>query len=142
VAPPEIVIDTNVLVSALRSQEGASHRLVKLIGTGRFEINVSVPLVLEYEQAAKDLLGTIALTDKDIGDLLDYLCLEGKCRETFFLWRPFLRDPKDDMILELAVAAGCDWIVTHNLADFRGSEQFGIRMTTPHAFLRRIGELP
>ena len=57
----------------------------------------------------------------------------------FFLWRPFLRDPDDDLVLELAVEAGCAYIVTHNLRDFEGVERFGLRAVTPKRFLDIIG---
>jgi predicted nucleic acid-binding protein len=59
-------------------------------------------------------------------------------QEIFFLWRPYLRDPNDDLILELAVAAGCDAVVTHNTRDFVGAERFGIDVLTPAAFLLRL----
>jgi predicted nucleic acid-binding protein len=59
----------------------------------------------------------------------------------FFLWRPFLRDPKDDMLLELAVAAGCDAIVSYNKRDLAGVKDFGLKVYTPKEFLARIGEL-
>jgi len=62
-------------------------------------------------------------------------------QEIFFLWRPFLRDPRDDMVLELAVAAGCEAVATHNRKDFRGIEQFGLKALTPQELLKRIGEL-
>lgn len=138
--PIQIVIDTNVLVSALRSRQGASHRLLRLIGGTRFEFNLSVPLVLEYESAAKRLVGTIPLTEQDIDDVLDYVCAVGHRREIFYLWRPLLRDPKDDMVLELAVTGGCQFIVTFNREDFAAAEQFGIRVVTPQEFLFEIGE--
>lgn len=57
----------------------------------------------------------------------------------FFLWRPFLKDPKDDMVLELAVEAQCEYIVTFNQKDFVGSDQFGIAVVTPQEFLRKTG---
>jgi predicted nucleic acid-binding protein len=59
-----------------------------------------------------------------------------------FLWRPFLADPNDDMILELAFAARCPYIVTHNIRDFRGCEQLGIQAVTPRDFLKLISEGP
>ncbi len=62
-------------------------------------------------------------------------------RQIFYLWRPFLRDPGDDMVLELAVEAEAEFIVSHNLRDFAGAEQFGLRVVTPQSFLRRIGEI-
>ena len=61
--------------------------------------------------------------------------------EIFFLWRPFLKDPKDDMVLELAVEAEVEYIVTHNLKDFNGVEHFGIKAITPKEFLQIIGEI-
>lgn len=138
----QIVMDTNVFVAALRSRRGASHRLLMLIDSGKFEINVSVPLVLEYENAAKRLIGDISLTERDIDDILDYICTVANRRKVFYLWRPFLRDPKDDMVLELAVAASCDFIVTYNKRDFQGAERFGLRVVTSKEFLQEIGELP
>jgi putative PIN family toxin of toxin-antitoxin system len=138
---PQIVVDTNVLVAALRSRRGASHRLLRLIDRGKFEINVSVPLVLEYEAAAKGILHETALTARDIDDIIDYLCAIANRRDVYYLWRPFSRDPKDDMVLELAVAASCEVIVTFNKRDFRGAESFGISVLSPGEFLREIGEL-
>lgn len=139
---PQIVIDTNVFISALRSQYGASHRLFLLLDSGRFEINLSVPLVIEYEDAAKRTSGRkTGLKASDIDDILDYICSVANRRKVHYLWRPFLSDPKDDMILELAVSAGCKIIVTYNKDDFKGVEQFGIRAMTAQEFLQEIGEL-
>ena len=136
------MIDTNVFVAALRSQYGASYRLFMLLESDRFQISLSVPLAAEYEQAAKQLLGKGALTGRDIDDILDYVCSVAERRKIHYLWRPFLKDPKDDMILELAVSAGCEIIVSYNKDDFAGVEQFGIRVLTAREFLREIGELP
>lgn len=138
----QIVIDTNVLIAALRSRRGASHKLLTLIDSGKFEINVSVPLVLEYEEVAKRLIGAISLTGQDIDDIIDYICVVANQRQVFYLWRPFLKDLDDDMVLELAVSASCDFIVTYNLRDFQGVERFGLRVVTPRNFLQEIGELP
>lgn len=138
----QIVIDTNGLVSALRSRRGASYKLLMLVGTGKFEVNVSVPLVLEYEAAAKRLIGEISITENDIDDILDYVCAVAHRRQIYFLWRPFLKDPKDDLVLELAVTANCDFIVTYNKSDFEGVELFGLQVVTPKEFLQEIGELP
>jgi putative PIN family toxin of toxin-antitoxin system len=137
----QIVIDTNVLVSALRSKRGASFRLLRLLGDSRFEINLSVPLVIEYEKAAKGTVRRGGLSAREIDDILDFLCAVARHREIYYLWRPLLRDPKDDMVLELAVAGGCDFIVTYNQRDFIGTEEFGIGVLTPKEFLQRIGDL-
>lgn len=139
----KIVIDTNVIVSALMSRQGASFKLVGLIGTGVFDICVSVPLVLEYESATKRWVGSkITLSEQDVDDVIDYLCSVAHQHKVHFLWRPGLRDPNDDMVLEIAVSAGCTQIVTYNLGDFRGVEEFGIAVVTPKTFLEQIGAIP
>jgi putative PIN family toxin of toxin-antitoxin system len=140
-ATPHIVIDTNVLVSALRSQRGASFKLLMLLGSEEFGVSVSVPLVLEYEAAAKRLLGQIPLEESDIDNVLDYMCAVGAHRQVFFLWRPFLKDVNDDMVLELAVASSADYLVSYNKKDFHGIEQFGIHVVTPKEFLQVIGAI-
>jgi putative PIN family toxin of toxin-antitoxin system len=134
-----IVIDTNVFVSSLRSTRGASHELMTLAGKPEFEFVLSVPLVIEYEDVAKRMLADIGLTAEDIDDILDYLCSVARLQEIHFLWRPFLKDPRDDHVLELAVEADCEVIVTHNVKDFVGAEQFGVRIVGPREFLRGIG---
>lgn len=137
----QIVLDTNVIVSAMRSQRGASYKLLMLVGRANFEINLSVPVLLEYEAATKRLLGEVPLTENDLNDILDYLCGVANQREVFYLWRPFLKDPKDDMILELAVSAQCEAIITYNKKDFVGVEQFGLQVMSPKELLEQIGEL-
>jgi putative PIN family toxin of toxin-antitoxin system len=136
----QIVLDTNVLIAGLRSNRGASHRLLRLVGTGRFGLHLSVAVVLEYEEILKRLAAEVGLSPADIDDLLDYLCSVAGLHEINFLWRPFLQNPDDDMLLELAVEAGCSSIVTHNVSDFSGCQTFGIGAVTPGAFLRQIGD--
>ena len=139
----QIVIDTNVFLSALRSNQGASFLLLKLIGgNSLFEINLSVPLVLEYEDVCKRPGLVPTLSEQEVDDVLDYFCSVARQHKIFFLWRPFLKDPKDDMVLELAVEAQCDFIITFNRKDFVGSEKFGIQTLTPQEFLRKIGIIP
>lgn len=138
---PRIVIDTCVLVVALRSRRGASFRIVSLVGRGHFEFCLSVPLVVEYEAAAKRHSRKLGLTYEDIEDVLDYLCRVGIHREVHFLWRPCLRDPGDDLVLELAVESESTYLVTHNVRDFTGAEKFDINVINPKEFLRVIGEL-
>jgi len=134
-------MDTNVLVAALRSRRGAAFKLLTLVGRGHFDFALSVPLVLEYEAAAKRQARVMALAAGDIDDILDYLCTVGDRRSIFFLWRPFLKDPRDDMVLELAVEAECGYIVTYNRRDFAGADRFGVRIVTPREFLQERGLL-
>lgn len=139
--PIQIAIDTNVLVSALRSQNGASFKLLSLVGISKqFEINLSVPLVLEYEDVTNRQRHINGLSAQDISGILDYLCSIANCRQIYFLWRPFLKDPKDDMVLELAVEAQCQYIISFNKKDFAGIEKFGLQVLTPQEFLKEIGE--
>jgi len=139
---PQIVLDTNVLVAALRSRRGAAFRLVSLLPTERFAINLSVPLVLEYEEVLSQHGHGLGLTTTDIMDFLDFVCAKANLHEIFFLWRPMLPDPDDEMLLELTVKARCRDIVTYNTRNFRGAEKFGIAVVTPKAFLATLGGLP
>ncbi len=136
----KVVIDTIVFVASLRSRRGASFKLVSLLPSDKFSIAISVPLVFEYEDAIKRLEST-DITKQDIGAFVDFLCKIGLHQEIFFLWRPFLSDPTDDHVLEVAVAAGCDAIVTYNKRDFKGIEKFGLRILDPRELLSEIGVL-
>jgi putative PIN family toxin of toxin-antitoxin system len=138
----QVVVDTNVFAAALRSQRGASFRLLTMLGpNSRFQANVSVPLVVEYEAIALRQMETTGLTTSEVGAIVDYVCSVANHVTIHFLWRPFLRDPKDDMVLEAAVEARADAIVTFNERDFRGVEiQFGIAVVTPGHLLRQLGE--
>ena len=104
-------------------------------------MSVSVPLFLEYESVAKRISKSLGITYSDIDDILDYICHIASHRKIYYLWRPFLRDPGDDMVLEVAVESESDFIVTHNIRDFIGIEQFGIKAITPKQLLNKIGEL-
>jgi predicted nucleic acid-binding protein len=98
--------------------------------------------VLEYTDVLLRELPSLYLSREEVDDLIDFYCAVGVQHEIFFLWRPFLRDPKDDMVLELAVKAGCQSIITYNTRDFAGVEQFGLSLMEPSEFLRLIGKLP
>lgn len=76
-----------------------------------------------------------------IEGVLDFHCAVAAHHPIFFLWRPCLADPSDDMILELAATACCDFIVAYNTRDFIGVERFGIQAIEPAVFLRHIGAL-
>lgn len=136
-----VVLDTNVLVAALRSRRGASFELISRLGSGAFEVAVSVSLVLEYESVLLRHLSATPFTEDDIRDFIDYVCDAAIYQEIFFLWRPFLRDPGDDLVLEVAVAAHCEAIVTHNVRDFAGARKLGVRALTPGEFLAELRRL-
>ena len=100
-----------------------------------------MPLVLESEAVAKRMSRTFGLTHQDIDDAIDYLCSVGKHRKVHFLWRPNLKDPSDDFVLELAVESESKYIVTHNIKDFIGAKKFKTSVIIPREFLRIIGAL-
>lgn len=134
------VLDTNVLVTGVRSRNGASFALLsRLAEDADLRPQLSVPLVLEYEATLLAHVGELTVSASDIGELLDFICLTGEHHEIHYLWRPMLRDPKDEMVLELAVGSGCKKIVTFNSRDFKGVEQFGVSVETPGQFLKGIG---
>jgi putative PIN family toxin of toxin-antitoxin system len=137
---PRVVLDTNVLVAAIRSRRGASFRLLSMVGGGIFEVSLSVPLLFEYEDALARHLPESPLDHQDLQYLLDFLSSVARCQPIYFLWRPYLKDPKDDLVLELAVAARCEAVVTHIVQDFGGLERFGLAVYTPGDFLTRLGE--
>jgi len=134
-----VVFDTSVLVAALRSREGASFVLVSSIPTAEFQLCLSIGLYLEWQAVLtrKEHLLT-GRTEEDALGFLRYLASQAHLQEIHFLWRPLLTDPDDDMVLELAFAAGCTYIVIHNVRDFHGSEQLGIIAITPRDFLKLI----
>lgn len=136
-----IVLDTNVLIAALRSSKGASFEIMRLIykNDQRFKINLSVPLTLEYEAVARRAQTELSLNKRDPDAVIGYLCSVADKHFINYLWRPFLSDPKDDMVLELAVAANCRYIITHNISDFDRSLEFGVQAITPAQFLLALG---
>ncbi len=137
---PTLILDTNVLIAGLRSSLGASHVLLRSVGSGRFTLGLTTALVLEYEAVCMRSLDALGLTTQELGVLLDYLCSVGKLAAVRFLIRPSTADPKDEMVLEAAVATGSDWVVTHNVRDMAaGAVRFGVEVLTPGEALRRLG---
>ena len=137
----KIVIDTNVLVSSLKSRRGASYKLISVLPNQILIPVISVPLIIEYEAVLKRVELASNLTHEDIEDFIDYVCGISEFQDIYFLWRPFLPDPFDDHILEVAVASRSDAIITYNKRDFRRIEKFGLEVLDPKELLIRIGEL-
>ena len=133
-----VVLDTNVLDAGLRSRRGAAFCVLTLAGSGAFEHCLSVGLLFEYESALKRPGMVPKLSHRQLDAILDYLCASAIRQEIHYLWRPVLRDPGDDLILEVAVAGECESIVTYNVRDFDGLERFGIRVQTPGEFLAEM----
>ena len=134
-----IIIDTNVLLSGLQSNKGQSFKLLQKLLKDEIRIGISVPLVLEYEKILKKQLSRTIFTTEEIDSIISYLCKVGVPIKVFYLWRPYLRDPYDDHILEVALAGNCKYIVTYNKKDFYGIEAFGIKAVTPYEYLNEDG---
>ena len=133
------ILDTSVLVAGLRSNRGASFQILRAIRAGDIRIAVSVALVLEYESVVLRPSLLPHFTADELRRIVDSLCQLADHQQVFFSWRPFLPDPEDDLVLELAVAASAKFVITHNISDFRGSESMGVRAITPATTLNMIG---
>ena len=136
-----IVLDTNILVAATLSPFGASFQILAMVPQQRFDLLLSVPLMLEYEEVLKrdDMRAQSRLTVEEVDVLLDMLVAVGTPYTPFFQWRPQLSDPDDEMILELAANGRADAIVTVNIRDFLpAARTFGVEVLRPGEFLRRL----
>jgi putative PIN family toxin of toxin-antitoxin system len=137
----KLALDSNVIVAALRSPQGASRRLLRLLRQGRIEAVASVNMMIEYEEVLKrpEQLEVSRLTRQEVDLFLDGLAVLVSAVSPHFLWRPQLRDPDDEMVLDAAVSAHCDAIVTFNKRDFEpAAARFGIEVLTPGEAVRRI----
>ena len=137
------VLDTAVIVAAIRSDAGASRQLVLAALDGCFELLLSVPLALEYEAVLKRPEQIVAshATVQEIDKLLAALIAVARPVYRLFFWRPLLRDADDDMVLETALSGHADLLVTYNLRDFEPTaSDLGISVVTPRDALRQIKE--
>ena len=132
------MFDTNVIISALKSATGASFRLISLVRAGVLRSAVTAPLVFEYDDVAGRPGLLPHLSPSEITGFLDWFVSVSSQHKVHFLWHPLLRDPKDDMVLEAAVAASADYLVTFNTSDFAGASSLGVRVITPPQLLALI----
>ncbi len=138
----QVVIDTSVIVSAIRSKRGSSYNLLLTLGQNpTWQSNLSTALLLEYEEKVKEQAPNFGYTEEGIENFLDFLCSVANEPPIYFRWRPFLKDADDEMVLDLAIAANADYIITYNLKDFSNIEKFNIEAVTPFEFLQILGEI-
>ena len=132
---PRIILDTNVLFAGLYSSLGASYQVLRAVEEKKIKIVLSTTLLFEYEEVLKRKQSELEISDQHIEIILDNLCDLSDFQVIYFLWRPYLKGPKDDHILELAVASDTKIIVTHNVKDFKNVGKFGIQAVPPGKFL-------
>lgn len=136
-----LVLDTDVLVAALRSDRGASRQLLISALDREIEVLVSVPLMLEYEAVLTrpEHLDASGLTSEQMNQVLDALAKVLIPVRLRFLWRPRLKDPADEMVLETAVNGGADRLVTFNLRHLAAAaREFGICVLRPRDVWKEI----
>jgi putative PIN family toxin of toxin-antitoxin system len=136
-----VVLDTNVLYSALASPSGASAEVLRAARRDKVMVLASVPLFVEYEAVLTrtDFLEFSGLTTEDVQSVLDVLAKRIEVVEPFFLWRPSLQDPDDEMVLECAVNGRADALVTFNLRHFvNAARKFSLLVLRPSELLERI----
>jgi putative PIN family toxin of toxin-antitoxin system len=135
------VLDTDVMVAALRSDRGASRQLLLAALNRQFELLLSVPLMLEYEAVLTrpQHLAASRLRSTEVGRVLDDLAAVARPVRLAFRWRPRLPDPDDDMVLETAINGGASAIVTFNQRDFADAgKEFNCAVILPATALQQI----
>ena len=136
--PLHVVLDTCILVAALRSKRGAANALLTELGLGNFETSISVTLALEYESVLKRPGLIPGYSPEELKSFIESFLRISNPIEVRFKHRPCLPDPKDDMVLEAAVNAFCDGIVTNNIKDFKLVSRFGLNVWTANEFLHAV----
>jgi putative PIN family toxin of toxin-antitoxin system len=136
-----LVLDTDAVVAAMRSPAGASAAIIRAIRQEQATLLLSVPLVIEYEAVCQKSEHRLAagLSGRQVDVFLDGIVAMAEQVETHFLWRPQLRDPNDEMVLEAAVNGQADALVTFNLRDYGAAPaQFGVEVLLPREAMARI----
>jgi putative PIN family toxin of toxin-antitoxin system len=137
----KVVLDTDVIVAGMRSPGGASAEILRQARQGRVTLLVSVPLAMEYEAICSEAEHRLAagLSEREVEIFLNVIVAVAEPVKTHFLWRPQLRDPGDEMVLEAAVNGQADLLVTFNVRDFGPvPSRFGIEVMIPRDALERI----
>jgi predicted nucleic acid-binding protein len=135
------ILDTNVILAAMRSRTGASHRLLLTLGHPRWQSVITPALMYEYEDVARRPGNAPGLSSQDITDILDLIYQQSHRQLLWFSWRPLSTDPGDDAVLEAAIGGGCDFVVSFNERRLRAAREFGIEILRPADLLKMIGEI-
>ena len=135
-----ITVDTNVIFSALYSNRGASHYILRLILDEKVRLALSPQVYFEYYDVLtrKEISEKLNLSIGEIEDILDLLALLAQKHSIYFLLRPNLSDENDNMICECAFASNSDYLITSNTKDFKSGELkgFAFKLVTPKDFYK------
>jgi putative PIN family toxin of toxin-antitoxin system len=135
-----VVIDTCVIVAGLRGQRGASRLWIEKALRREITTLISVPLMLQYEEVLlrPEIMKLCGVDEDEVIDLVDAFCLIGEAVDLTYVWRPLLRDPGDEMVLETAMLGQADTLLTFNVRDFAGANRVGVRIEQPGPAWGRI----
>jgi putative PIN family toxin of toxin-antitoxin system len=132
------VLDTNVLVSAFRSRQGAAFEIFRRLRHGEWTVVVSNHLLFEYEEILKRDAPSLGLSLADVDELLNAVCARAEEWPLSHEWQPVLRDADDEPLVQLAVESGALRIVTHNIRHLKPCERLGIELLKPREFLAKL----
>jgi putative PIN family toxin of toxin-antitoxin system len=139
--PLQLVVDTSVLVAGLRSKRGAAFQLLSILNDARWQINLSVALVLEYEEVLKRESAALNLNYEDVDAVISALTSISNRRAIPYSWRPMSHDADDDFLIELALNIRADHIITYDLRHLRILKELGFSVITPREFLELVDKL-
>ena len=136
-----LVLDTDVVVAAMRSPSGASAALLGAALEGKVQLLANVALIVEYEAVCTrdEHLRAAGLSHSQVGVFLDAVATLAEPVDSHFIWRPQLKDPSDEMVLEAAVNGRAQAIVSFNRRDFAlAPERFGLKVLLPRDAFRKV----
>jgi len=136
-----LVLDTDVVVAAMRSPRGASAAILKAIRSGQATLLLSVPLAMEYEAICQEAEHRVAsgLSAAEANTFVTAVIAMAEPVRTHYLWRPTLRDPNDEMVLEVAINGHADALVSFNLRDYGDvPKRYGIDLLLPRDAIGRV----
>jgi len=135
-----LVLDTNVIVAAFRSRNGASNLLLRSVDQGVLTPLCSTALFLEYEAvlSREETRKATGHSLEDVASVMSALAAVSEGVDISFRTRPMLSDVADEMVLEAALNGQAQAIVTHNIRDFRPALTLGVTVATPGEIIRRL----
>ena len=136
-------MDADAIVAAMRSPSGASAEIIRKVRREKFALLLSVPLAMEYEAVCLRPEHQLAagLSEQEVRIFVDAVIAIAEPVKIHYLWRPQLRDPSDEMVLETAVNGRANLLITFNVRDYgKAPARFGIEVMTPREAVERISK--